>query len=207
MIFVWPLIFVFVLLDLSTAFNTVDLDFFLQPLEHTIDIKAITLQWFELYLRLKFVHANGESFSCAKVHYGVPQGSVLEPVLFTLYRQYEGEIYIFTSMQMIPRFHPWSQMTHTTLYPSPEWRQYFWFGLQGNLKCIIPLRINGLLLCQQLIIAVIFKRKKMRVHRVLHCKDCILFFPHTTTVLNLILALGWRFSASFFESYMKLNTN
>lgn len=106
MIFVWPLIFVFVLLDLSTAFNTVDLDFFLQPLEHTIDIKAITLQWFELYLRLKFVHANGESFSYAKGHYGVPQGSVLEPVLFTLYRQYEGEIYIFTSMQMIPRFHP-----------------------------------------------------------------------------------------------------
>lgn len=160
MIFVWPLIFVFVLLDLSTAFNTVDLDFFLQPLEHTIDIKAITLQWFELYLRLKFVHANGESFSYASGHYGVPQGSVLEPVLFTLYRQYEGKIYIFTSMQMIPRFHPWSQMTHTTLYPSPEWRQYFWFGLQGNLKCIIPLRINGLLLCQQLIIAVIFKRKK-----------------------------------------------
>lgn len=75
MIFVWPLIFVFVLLDLSTAFNTVDLDFFLQPLEHTIDIKAITLQLFELYLRLKFVHANGESFSYAKVHYGVPQGS------------------------------------------------------------------------------------------------------------------------------------
>lgn len=68
MVFVGPLIFVFVLLNLSTAFSTVDHDFFLLPLEHTIDIKGITLQWFELYLRLKFVHANGESFSYAKAH-------------------------------------------------------------------------------------------------------------------------------------------
>uniref|UniRef100_A0AAZ1Y2P9 Reverse transcriptase domain-containing protein n=1 Tax=Oreochromis aureus TaxID=47969 RepID=A0AAZ1Y2P9_OREAU len=81
------LISVLVLLDLSAAFDTVDHNILLERLEHAVGITGTALQWFVSYLsnRLQFVHVNGESSSHTKVNYGVPQGSVLGPILFTLY--------------------------------------------------------------------------------------------------------------------------
>uniref|UniRef100_A0A669CNN6 Reverse transcriptase domain-containing protein n=1 Tax=Oreochromis niloticus TaxID=8128 RepID=A0A669CNN6_ORENI len=88
------LISVLVLLDLSAAFDTVDHNILLERLEHAVGITGTALQWFVSYLsnRLQFVHVNGESSSHTKVNYGVPQGSVLEPVLFTLYMLPLGSI-------------------------------------------------------------------------------------------------------------------
>uniref|UniRef100_A0A669DT12 Reverse transcriptase domain-containing protein n=1 Tax=Oreochromis niloticus TaxID=8128 RepID=A0A669DT12_ORENI len=88
------LISVFVLLDLSAAFNTVDHNILLERLEHAVGITGTALQWFVSYLsnRLQFVHVNGESSSHTKVNYGVPQGSVLGPILFTLYMLPLGSI-------------------------------------------------------------------------------------------------------------------
>ncbi|XP_051234748.1 uncharacterized protein LOC127351330 [Dicentrarchus labrax] len=88
------LVSVLVLLDLSAAFDTIDHDILLQRLEHQIGIKGTALSWFKSYLsdRSQFVHVNDESSINTTVSHGVPQGSVLGPILFTLYMLPLGNI-------------------------------------------------------------------------------------------------------------------
>ncbi len=72
-----------VLLDLSAAFDTIDHNILLNRLENYVGIRA----WFKSYLsdRHQFVAVNDEVSYQSQVQYGVPQGSVLGPLLFTLY--------------------------------------------------------------------------------------------------------------------------
>ena len=88
------LVSVLVLLDLSAAFDTIDHNVLLQRLEHQIGIKGTALSWFRSYLsdRSQFVHVNDESSINTTVSHGVPQGSVLGPILFTLYMLPLGNI-------------------------------------------------------------------------------------------------------------------
>uniref|UniRef100_A0AAQ4QM23 Reverse transcriptase domain-containing protein n=1 Tax=Gasterosteus aculeatus aculeatus TaxID=481459 RepID=A0AAQ4QM23_GASAC len=83
-----------VLLDLSAAFDTIDHCILLQRLEHLIGIKGTALSWFKSYLsdRSQFVLVNGESSKTTNVGHGVPQGSVLGPILFTLYMLPLGDL-------------------------------------------------------------------------------------------------------------------
>ena len=78
---------ILVLLDLSAAFDTVDHSILLRRLSDVVGIKGKALEWFESYLvgrtqRVKVRDAFSREFelSC-----GVPQGSVLGPLLFTVY--------------------------------------------------------------------------------------------------------------------------
>ena len=75
-----------IFVDLQKAFDTVDHDVLLGKLEH-YGIRGITSKWFETYLkdRQQFVSINGYSSECLSVPVGVPQGSVLGPLLFLLY--------------------------------------------------------------------------------------------------------------------------
>ena len=79
---------VLVMLDLSAAFDTVDHQTLLQRLEHRFGITGLALLWFKSYLdsRKQAIsfngHSTGQSFD---VKYGVPLGTVLGPLLFTLY--------------------------------------------------------------------------------------------------------------------------
>ena len=63
-------------------------------LKHVIGSKGTALGWFKSYLsdRFKFVLVNEESSSHTRVSHGVPQGSVLGPLLFNLYMLPLGNI-------------------------------------------------------------------------------------------------------------------
>ena len=76
-----------VLLDLTAAFDTIDHATLLQRLRDDFKVDKIALQWFRSYLegRRQAVNINGTLSPENAVRYGVPQGSVLGPLLFTLY--------------------------------------------------------------------------------------------------------------------------
>ena len=75
------------LLDLSAAFDTIDHDILLKRLQTSFGISGSALSWFQSYLsgRKQRVKVNDFYSNQVTVHFGVPQGSVLGPVLFTLY--------------------------------------------------------------------------------------------------------------------------
>ena len=74
-------------LDLSAAFDTIEHDILIDRLKTVFGIKDTALRWIETYLkeRWQFVVAGGERSVKTLCKFGVPQGSVLGPFLFSVY--------------------------------------------------------------------------------------------------------------------------
>ncbi len=78
---------VLVLLDLSAAFDTVDHNTLLERLENWVGLSGMALKWFRSYLegRGYYVSLGEHKSKWTSMTCGVPQGSILAPLLFSLY--------------------------------------------------------------------------------------------------------------------------
>ncbi|MCK5882742.1 MAG: hypothetical protein KAG61_03570, partial [Bacteriovoracaceae bacterium] len=85
---------ILLLLDLSAAFDTLEHAIILDRLDHNFGIRDSALDWFRSYLsnRKQSVQIDGKLSNECTLDQGVPQGSVLGPILFTMYTTPLGKI-------------------------------------------------------------------------------------------------------------------
>ena len=76
-----------VVLDLSTVFDTVDHRILLDHLQSDFGISGSALNWIESFLsnRTQRIYIDGVLSNNFSLKFGVPQGSCLGPLLFSLY--------------------------------------------------------------------------------------------------------------------------
>ena len=76
-----------VFLDLSAAFDTIDHTILVNRLRNDYGLCGKALDWLESYLtdRYQYVHIKDNPSEYKKINFGVPQGSVLGPLLFSYY--------------------------------------------------------------------------------------------------------------------------
>ena len=74
------------LLDLSAAFDTIDHSVLIDRLSAWFGVGGYALKWFSSYLadRHQVINIHGSLSYRFSLNFGVPQGSVLGPLLFTL---------------------------------------------------------------------------------------------------------------------------
>ncbi len=89
-------------LDLSATFDTIDHNILLNRLENFVAIGGSALAWFKSYLsdRHQFVAVNEEISYRSQVQYGVPQGSVLGPLIIVKTYYYYNNINLVSKPQI-----------------------------------------------------------------------------------------------------------
>ena len=85
-----------ILLGLSAALDTFDYDVLLKRLQDRFGVYGKSLTWFYSYLsdRVQKICISGSLSEKTELEYGVTQGSVLGPYLFTMYMDPLGDVIV-----------------------------------------------------------------------------------------------------------------
>jgi len=106
-----------VLLDLSAAFDTVNHQSLLTALQE-LGVSEVALQWLQSYLtcRKQVINVKGTYSKGKEVTCGVPQGSVLGPILFNIYTSSLGRLL----HSAVPQYHMYADDTSFYICVKPE---------------------------------------------------------------------------------------
>ena len=86
---------IMVFLDLSAAFDTIDIDRLVEILGEEIGLAGTALKWCKSFLsnRTQRVKINGQYSECLLIKFGTVQGSVLGPKFFNIYVRSQPRIF------------------------------------------------------------------------------------------------------------------
>ncbi len=109
---------VLVLLDLSATFDTVDHHILLNRLRHLVGFSGTVFNWFSSYLTnwCFYVSMDACSSGTHEIRCGVPQGSILGPILFNLYMLPLGDVIRKHGIS----FHSYADDTQLYIAVSPD---------------------------------------------------------------------------------------
>ena len=126
------------LLDLSAAFDTVDHDILINRLENRFALDGTVLQWFASYLRgwKSQVNVAGHLSDPLISEFGVPQGSVMGPLLFTAYIRPIGDIAIKYGV----KYHIYADDTQLYISFNPRIPGDLERALTSLTNCIIDIK-------------------------------------------------------------------
>ena len=118
--------------------KTIDHDILLARLKSSIGINGTALNWFRLYLnnRSQRVSLNGCISHSFRLPYGVPQGSCLGPLLFTIYPSKLFEVIKYH----LPQAHAYADDTQLYLSFSPDSTTNQADAVVAMERCILDIR-------------------------------------------------------------------
>ena len=127
-----------VLLDLIAAFDTVDHDSLLHRLETSFGITGSAIKWFTSYLsnRSQRVSLKGTLSDSHCLPFGVPQGSCLGPLLFTVYASKLYEVI----KNHLPNVHTFADDTQLYMSFKPDSSVSEAQAISSMERCITALR-------------------------------------------------------------------
>uniref|UniRef100_A0A3B3H962 Reverse transcriptase domain-containing protein n=1 Tax=Oryzias latipes TaxID=8090 RepID=A0A3B3H962_ORYLA len=126
---------VLVLLDLSAAFDTVDHQILLDRLSSLVGLSGNVLKWFYSYLTDRHFYVSMDTCSSGihEISCGVPQGSILGPILFNLYMLPLGEVIRRHGVD----FHSYADDTQLYIAVSPDDLE----PVNTLLNCILDIKL------------------------------------------------------------------
>ena len=154
---------ILLLIDLSAAFDTVDIEKLLDILQKDIGIGGIALQWFKSFLtgRTQCVKIENSLSDILPVVFGVPQGSVLGPILFNIYISslssvirnfgfstsgYADDNNAYQSFSLTFQFHVITKRLPELLNQINEWMNLFFLKMNPDkteIIMFIPQQLNN----------------------------------------------------------------